>query len=175
MICISYLPIKDVCFEEILLFFQMAILSSWPHHMQHIRELFTVSGGLEMMLLLRRLSQSISICQAFQHCPPKGLLFPWEVTEKFWSIIQIYLTRQTKNKSSFVDIWLGSESICLCQMAAMPIIVKTLVVRYFNFEFILFVGRNVMQQVNITGFNGKPIKAHLNYLHLEQQKSIYWS
>lgn len=46
---------------------------------------------------------------------------------------------------------------------------KTLVVRYFNFEFILFVDRNVMLLVNIIGLNGKHIEAHLNYLYLEKK------
>lgn len=49
---------------------------------------------------------------------------------------------------------------------------KTLVVRYFNFEFLLFVDRNAMQLVSIIGLNGKHIEAHLSYLYLEK-KSIY--
>lgn len=49
---------------------------------------------------------------------------------------------------------------------------KTLVVRHFNFEFILFVYRNVIHLVNIIGFNGKHIEAYLNSLHLERKKYL---
>lgn len=70
------------------------------------------------------------IVTKYQHMPSHSALSSKRTSFPMGSYQEVLvnnpnLSYQTnKKKSSFVDLWLGSESTCLCQMAAMPVIVK---------------------------------------------------
>lgn len=75
-----------------------------------IQELFTVSGGLEMILPLKRCKEVSAHAKLFCMALQKDLFFPWEVTKKFWSTMQISFPGQLRKKIFSLLIFLfGSK------------------------------------------------------------------
>ena len=74
-----------------------------------IQELFTVSGGLEMILPLKRCKEVSAHAKLFCMALQKDLIFPWEVTKKFWSTMQISFPGQLRKIFSLLIFLFGSK------------------------------------------------------------------
>lgn len=98
-----------------------------------IQELFTVSGGLEMILLLKRCKEVSAHAKLFFTALQKDFFFPWEVTKKFWSTMQISFPGQLRRKIFCLLIFCLDQSEPGFCHSCHGRLCETQRVRYFNY------------------------------------------
>lgn len=98
-----------------------------------IQELFTVSGGLEMILPLKRCKEVSAHAKLVCSALKKDFFFPWEVTKKFWSTMQISFPGQLRRKISCLLIFCLAQSKPGFCHSCKGSHCEALRVRYFNY------------------------------------------